>query len=273
MTATEPATGARACLARTAAVSYRHFLVLRRSPHRFFDVTVLPFVDSLLFGSLGTFIAREGGAGRTSAAYLLAGIVLWHILYQAQIAVSTGFLDEVSSRNLLSMMVTPIREAEYLAGTALVGLAKLVLAVAGVSAAAFLLYAFDVTTLGIGLIPIAAVLVVAGWALGLFVIGLVLRFGSGAEAFAWGIMFLIMPLSGVFYSRQSLPGFLQPVSAALPTTHAFAAGRSLLSDNAFPWHDFRLAAITTALLAALAVAFVARAFTVFLRRGYITRHM
>ena len=32
-----------------------------------------------------------------------------------------------------------------------------------------------------------------------------LRFGSGAEALAWGVMFVVMPLSGIFYPVESLP--------------------------------------------------------------------
>jgi ABC-2 type transport system permease protein len=40
------------------------------------------------------FFAAQGGPSspaQASVAYLLSGIVLWHVVYQAQIAVSTGF--------------------------------------------------------------------------------------------------------------------------------------------------------------------------------------
>ena len=86
----------RAAWLRVSAVARRHAYVLRRSPHRLFDVTVWPIVDTVLFGSLGVFFARQGGpssAAQASVAYLLSGIVLWHVVYQAQIAVSTGFPD------------------------------------------------------------------------------------------------------------------------------------------------------------------------------------
>ena len=119
--------------------------------------------------------------------------MLWHVVYQAQIAVSTGFMEETWSRNLLSLMVTPLRELELVAGIALFGLAKLVMGVGVVAVAAFALYAFDVTDLGIGLVPVIAVLLMGGWAIALLVIGLMLRFGNGAEALAWGIMFVAMP--------------------------------------------------------------------------------
>ena len=260
---------------RILALARRHAYVLARSPHRLFDVTVWPIVDTVLFGSLGVFFARQGGPSspaQAGAAYLLSGIVLWHVVYQAQIAVSTGFMEETWSRNLLSLMVTPLRELELVGGIALFGLAKLVMGVGVVALAAYALYAFDVTTLGLGLVPVMAILLMGGWAIALLVVGLMLRFGNGAEALAWGIMFLVMPLGGVFYPVEALPGFIRPVSELLPTTHAFAAGRALIDGGPMPWGELALAAAGTLAAAAAALAFVAWMLRLFRRRGYITRY-
>ena len=260
---------------RMWAIARRHAYVLLRSPHRLFDVTVWPIVDTVLFGSLGVFFARQGGPSspaQASAAYLLSGIVLWHVVYQAQIAVSTGFMEETWSRNLLSLMVTPLRELELVGGIALFGLAKLVMGVGVVALAAYALYAFDVTALGLGLVPVMAVLLAGGWAIALLVIGLMLRFGNGAEALAWGIMFLVMPLGGVFYPVEALPGFIRPISVLLPTTHAFAAGRDLIDGGPMPWGELALAAVGTLVAVAGALAFVAWMLRVFRRRGYVTRY-
>jgi len=41
---------------------------------------------------------------------------------------------------------------------------------------------------------VGVVLLFVGWAISLLVIGLVLRFGTGAEALAWGVMFVLLPL-------------------------------------------------------------------------------
>ena len=47
-------------LLRVWAVARRHAYVLRRSPHRLFDVTVWPIVDTVLFGSLGVYFVHQG---------------------------------------------------------------------------------------------------------------------------------------------------------------------------------------------------------------------
>ena len=94
-----------------------------------------PLVDVLLWGSLGVFVANQSpDADRAGVTYLLAGILLFHVLYQSQIAASTGFLEETWSRNLLNLMATPLTEVEYAAGVALFGLAKLAVAMGVVSA-------------------------------------------------------------------------------------------------------------------------------------------
>ena len=253
---------------RIGAIAKRHWWVLKRSPHRSFDIVLWPIVDPLTFGSLA--IAYQ--SNQTRAFYVLAGVVLWHVIYQAQIAVSTGFLEETWSRNLLSLMVSPVTEGEYLLGTGLFGLIKTVLGVVGVALTALVCYSFGITSLGIGLIPVAALLLLCGWVIAMVVIGLVLRYGSGAEAVAWGLLFVLMPLSGTFFPVSALPGPLQPLAQAMPTTHAFAAARLLVDGGACPWHELFVSAVLTAVAGVAAMYYVTSMLRLFRRRGYVTRY-
>lgn len=257
---------------RIRAVARRHRYVMVRSPHRLFDVSVWPLVDALLFGSIGAFVAADDSGGGAAFGYLLGGITLWHVIYQAQIAVSTGFLEETWSRNLLNLMVTPLKEVEYVAGTALFGLVKLVLGVGLVALSALVFFSFDITDLGFGLIPIAAILLAVGWIIALFVVGVVLRFGSGAEALAWGILFVVMPLSGVFYPVDALPAVARPIAQALPTTHAFTAMRGLLDGRGLDWGEIGIAAVGTVVLALVALVYLTKMLILFRKRGYISRY-
>src|SRR5262245_41576795 len=126
--------------------------------------------------------------------------------------------------------------------------------------------------MGFGLLPVAVLLLIIGWSIALFVMGLVLRFGTGAEALAWGILFVVMPLSGTFYPVSALPGALRPVATVLPTTHAFAAGRALASGQPVPWSELGMAVASTAGLLAAGLAFLAWMLRLFRARGYISRY-
>jgi ABC-2 type transport system permease protein len=258
---------------RMRAIARRHAYVLVRSPHRLFDVSLWPLVDVVLFGSLAAFVGKNGASGASTAAgYLLAGIILWHVIYQSQIAMSTGFLEETWTRNLLNMMVTPVREVEYVAGVALFGMFKLAIGVGVMVLGAFAFFSFDAWTLGWGVIPIAITLLIVGWAISLLVIGLVLRFGTGAEALAWGVMFILLPLSGVFYPIDALPTVLQPLAQALPTTHAFEALRGLVDGTGLDWVEVGIAAVGSVVMLLLACWYLVHMLKLFRSRGYITRY-
>ena len=257
---------------RVRTVARRHAYVLQRSPQRWFDVVFWPVVDAVLFGSLGVYFSRQAGSGSKGVAYLLAGILLFHVVLQAEVSLATGFMEETWSRNLLNLMVTPLTELEYVSGVMLFGLAKLVMGVSTVALVAFALFAFNITDIGLALVPIVAILLVVGWSIGLVVIGLILRVGQGAEILAWGLLAMMMPLSGIFYPISALPRVLQPIAALLPTTHAFAAARAVVAGHPLPWRQLGLAALGCVVLLIGAAAFVTRMLRVFRSRGFISRH-
>jgi ABC-2 type transport system permease protein len=258
---------------RIRAVARRHAYVLQRSPQRWFDVVVWPVVDALLFGAIGVYFADQTGAGAKGAGLLLAGILLFHVVFQAEISLATGFMEETWSRNLLNLLVTPLREGEYAAGVVLFGLAKLAIGVTVVGLVALGLFAFNITDVGLALVPIVALLLVVGWSVGMIVIGLILRVGQGAEILAWGLLAMLMPLSGIFYPVSALPGILQPIGRVLPLTHIFAAARAVLDGDGLPWDDLGLAAVGALVLAVASVWFVVRMLAVFRARGYISRYV
>lgn len=256
---------------RIRTVVRRHYLVLWRQPNRWFDIAVWPLFDVLLFGSLGAFVAQENDASRATAPYLLAGIMLFHVLFQCQIAVATGFMEETWSRNLLNIMTTPITEAEYAAGLAVYAFLKLVMAMTAITVAALVFFGFDLTAVGWALVPIVGSLLIVGWALALFVIGTILRFGQSAEILAWGLNFVLLSLSGVFSPVSALPGAIQPLSRVLPTTSSFRAMRTVLDGGAIPWGDIGAGFVGALVACALGYAYVVHMLRVFRRRGFVTR--
>ena len=60
--------------------------------------------------------------------------MMFHVLFQSQIAVATGFMEETWSRNLMNVLTTPVTEFEYIAGTAILGIATAVFTLVALTA-------------------------------------------------------------------------------------------------------------------------------------------
>lgn len=259
-------------LLRIRTVIKRHWLVLWRSPHRWFEIGFWPVMDVVLWGSLGAFVAQENDTSRAATPYLLAGIVLFWTLTQVQMTMATGVMEETWTRNLLNILTTSVTPAEYMVGVAAFGMVKLGLALATLTAMTVGLYGFDLTAIGWSVIPIVLLLVLNGWAVAFLVIGLILRFGQSAEILTWGINYVVLAISGVFFPVEALPRFLQPIANVLPTTHAFGAARDVLDGGGIPWDRLAFSTTGTVVFVAGSIAFAVHMLRVFRARGFVTRY-
>ncbi len=252
---------------RVWAIVRRQGLVQYRNPGMWFLLLVLPVVDVVLFSSIGVAY----GTGDGPVRLLFTGILLFHLVWQLTLAGSLGFLEEVWSRNVLNLLTTPVREIEYAAALGVVGLLRTLVAVGLISGVGGGLYAIDPSSAGWVLAPAAAVLLVFGWAVALLVVGLTLQYGDSAEVFSWGTLVLLMPLSGVFYPVEALPGGLQAIARAIPLTRAFDATRIGLEGGGIAAGDLLVAALGSTVAVGLAFWFVLRQLRRFRQLGWVTR--
>jgi ABC-2 type transport system permease protein len=180
-------------------------------------------------------------------------------------------MEETWSRNLMNVLTTPVTEFEYIAGTAILGIAKVFAALGVVSITAYSFFGFDTTKVGWSLVPISLILMIVGWGLGIAGIGAVLRFGQGAEILTWGSNFILMALSGAFNPVESLPRALRPVSKILPSTQAFEAMRQVLAGKPLPVRSIATGLIGSVFFVVAGFSFSWLMLRTFRRRGFITR--
>jgi ABC-2 type transport system permease protein len=154
--------------------------------------------------------------------------------------------------------MSPLKPIEFLISLMVMSLIRLAIGVVPMSLLAIALFHFNVYGLGLPLIAFFCNLIFTSWAVGIFVSGLVLRNGMGAESIAWTLMFALMPLACVYYPVNVLPAWLQYVAWALPPTYVFEGMRSLLIDQVFR-SDLMVSAllINAVLLMASFAAFLA----------------
>ncbi|HEY7550687.1 MAG TPA: ABC transporter permease [Hyphomicrobiaceae bacterium] len=255
--------GLAASARRVGAMVLRHWYVIRSSWPRAAELIYWPLVQMLTWGFLQTYLAQATSLAGRAAGLFIGAVLLWDILVRGQLGFSIAFLEEVWSHNLGHLLMSPLRPAELIASLVVVSLAKLAVAMVPVAFMAYWFFGFNILSLGVAFAALFANLIVMGWALGLVSAGVVLRWGLGAENFAWLVAFVLLPLCCVYYPVTTLPGWLQPVALALPPTYVFEGLRALVLH-----HTFEAGYMIRALLLNLVYfALGAAAFAFFLRQA------
>jgi ABC-2 type transport system permease protein len=225
-------------LSRVGALILRYVLVYSRSPIRLIEILFWPTMALLVWGFVATFIQRAGqGDLPRFILFLVGAMIFWDILFRAQQGVALSFLEDIWARNLLNIFCAPVRLREYVLAMFLFGLMRVTVTLAFLSCLAWLLYHFNLFSLGFALVPFMANLLALGLTIGLITIAIILRYGHGAEPFAWALPFLLQPFSAVFYPVSVLPEAMQTVSWLLPSTYVFEGMREVIRSGTVPWRD------------------------------------
>ncbi len=219
--------------ARVSALVLRHWYLLTASWPRLLELVYWPAVQMIMWGFLQLYVAQSASTVAFVAGTFIAGALLWDILFRGQLGFSVSFLEEVWSRNLGNLLMSPLRASEFVAGLMIMSLIRLGIGMVPVTILAVAFFGFNLWGLGLGLAAFFANLILTSWAVGLLVAGLILRHGLGAESLAWTFMFLIMPLVCVYYPVAVLPQALQWVAWSLPPTYVFEGLRALVVERVF----------------------------------------
>jgi ABC-2 type transport system permease protein len=220
-------------LARIAAMVLRYWYLIRSSWPRLLELVYWPAVQMLTWGFLQLYISQNAGFFARAGGTFIGAVLLWDILFRGQLGFSISFLEEMWSRNLANLMMSPLKPVEFVIALMIMSVVRLAIGVVPVTLLAIAFFGFNLFGLGFALAAFFVNLLLTSWAVGIFVSGLVLRNGLGAENLAWTIMFIFLPLTCVYYPVAVLPGWLQAVAWLLPPTYVFEGMRALLIDHVF----------------------------------------
>jgi len=218
---------------RVAAIVLRHWYVIKSSWPRIFDLMYWPMVQMLMWGFLQVYVAQHSSFFAQAAGTFIAAVILWDILFRGQLGFSISFLEELYSRNMGNLMMSPLRPIEFVIALMIMSVIRLAIGTIPVTLLAIAFFGFNLWAMGLALVLFLFNLFLTGWAVALVVAGLLLRNGLGAENLAWGIMFLFLPLTCVYYPVAVLPEWLQIFAWMLPPTYVFEGMRALLIEGVF----------------------------------------
>ncbi|WP_027134350.1 ABC transporter permease [Geminicoccus roseus] len=257
-------------LRRIRGVFRRHWYLLTASWPRMLDLVYWPTVQVILWGFITRFLATESSLVANAAGIFLSAVLLWDVLFRGQLGVSLSFLEEMYARHFGHLFTSPLRPYEHVFAVFLIAMIRVSLGVGGAALLAIPIHGFWIGgALGWSTVLFMAVLMGFGWSIGLMISGTVMRLGMGAESLAWAAIFLIQPLSGVFYPIETLPGWVQAIAWCLPTAPVFEGMRAVVIDNRFDTGLFAQALGLLAVWLAIGTGVYALLFRSVRKRGLL----
>src|SRR4029079_1072334 len=218
---------------RMAAMVLRYLYLLRSSWSRLLELIYWPAMQLFGWGFLQFYVAQNSGFFARASGVFIGAVLMWDILFRGQLGFSVSFLEEMWSRNLSNILISPLRPIEFVCALMILSWIWLAIGMVRFTLLAMAFFGFNLYGLGLALAAFFANLILTSWAVGIVVAGVLLRNGMGAESLAWTLMFVIMPLACVYYPVNVLPDWLQLVAWALPPTYVFEGMRALIMQQVF----------------------------------------
>ncbi len=214
---------------RLYAMINRYIILVIGSGPRMMSIFYWPSIQIILWGFFSDFLLTNNLTNSiNSISFLLSAIILWDVLFRAQLGLSMTFFEELWSRNLGHLLITPIKTSEIILSLVITSFLRTSL---GLIPAIFVAnYYFDLQFFKLGLYLIFFIfnLVFVGWSIGFVVSGLVLRYGQAFEELAWAFIFVLLPFSCVYYPLEALPGIFQTFALMFPPAHIFEGMRQII---------------------------------------------
>lgn len=243
----------------------RYWYLLRSSWPRLLELVYWPTMNMIVWGFINHYFSTDEASLAVVAGSLIASVMLWDVLFRGQLGFTFSFMEEVWSRNVANLMMSPLRPLEFAFALMAMSFIRLVLGMLPVTILALVFFSFNIYHLGFALIAFFMNLMFTSWAVGLVVSGLIMRNGVGAQNFAWSVMMLLLPLSCVYYPVSALPLWLQSAAWCLAPTYVFEGMRALLIDGVFK-SDLMLGCLL------LNVGYLSFAFAAFISLMNSARH-
>ncbi|SME92368.1 ABC-2 type transport system permease protein [Tistlia consotensis] len=218
---------------RVGAMVLRHLYLMRSSWPRVVELAYWPTIQMVIWGFVTLYLLQSSSVIANAAGVLVTAVILWDVLFRGQLGFTLSFIEEIWSRNLGNLAVSPLRPHELLVALTVMSFLRTLIGVLPATGLAILFYGISIYDLGLPLVAFVACLLVMSWALGMLVSSLILRVGQGAENVAWLAIFLLAPISSVYYPVSVLPPWLQAIAWCFPMTPTFEGMRAILIHGTF----------------------------------------
>ncbi len=252
---------------RILSLMLRHFYLIKGSFPRIFDLIYWPTVQIILWGFVSKFFTMYSSYFGNAVGVILTAAILYDFLFRSSISYNMLFLEEIWSRNLINLFVSPLRSSEVICALTSTALLRTLLGLIPAVFIAMPLFNISIFELGFPLYLLLLSLYMFGITLGLLVTAGLIRFGPSFENVAWASLFFIAPLGCIYYPVDILPEWIKPLALSFPLAHIFEEMRSILVNNTVNFKNILIALGLNIFYIGLGIAVFYKAFKSAKNRG------
>lgn len=247
----------------------RYWYYLIRSFDRLSDMFYWPTIDLILFGLTGDFVQKNSVGLPNVIFTLLSGVILWIIVWRGQYEITVNFLEELWNRNLINIFVSPVQFREWVVSVLIVGIIKMSMSAVFSAILGYLFYKINILNYGLYLAPFTLSLLFTGWAVGLFIAGIIIRYGTKLQTLAWASVAVLSPFSAVYYPLATLPQWAQGIAKFVPPSYIFENARTYIQSGQVNLWEIALSFILNIVYCILGLMFLYSSFKSAKQRGLI----
>jgi ABC-2 type transport system permease protein len=246
-------------LNRIKAILLQEFFITTHSVEVIMDILFFPLVNIIVFGFLSLYLA---GSNRSLAGqYVLLGMLLWQIIWIVEYSVAVGSLWNIWARNLSNLFIAPLMVQEYILAHLFSGIIKASFMLFISSILSIFVFHFNILSIGfLTIFLIFSNFAFFAFSIGIAMLGLIFRFGTRIQAFAWGVVPVFQPLSAAFYPLDVMPFPLQLLAHLFPSTYTFEAARFSLVHHTINWQLFGISFAESILYCIIGILFFSKMF-------------
>ncbi len=254
---------------RIKGIILRFLYQFRHSFDRLSDVFYWPTIDLLLWGLTSQFFKSIAPGAEKILVTIIMGILFWIVAWRGQYEISVNLLEDLWNENFINIFVSPLRFSEWVISFLIIGLIKAIISLSFASLVAYILYRVHIFGFGFLLLPFLLSLLLMGWWVGFFVAGLILRYGTRVQTFAWTLVMVLSPFSAISFPVSILPTWAQYISRIIPASYVFEGAREILYTGKFNPDYLLFSYILNFIYLILGYIFLWQSFKQVLKRGMV----
>jgi hypothetical protein len=137
---------------RVGALLLRHLYIMRGSWPRLLEMAYWPAVNMVVWGFTSQFFSSHSQWVAQAGGILIGAVLLWDVMFRGNLGVALSFMEEMWSRNLGHLSVSPLRPVELVAGLLAMSLIRTLIGVVPAMLLAVPLYHYSIFDLGLPLL-------------------------------------------------------------------------------------------------------------------------